>query len=195
MVIERGKENDCKDCRLHKTRSKVVFGRGNKEADIVFCGEAPGRDEDETGRPFVGKAGKLLNIIIKGIGLNRKDVFITNACLCRPPNNRRPFPSEIKACRARLLKTLRQRGKLVVLLGRSASKAVLGCNDLAWGRPYYSKKIKKFCVTTKHPSWYLYGNQKYLHFGIIEIKSAIEEAKQLSRFKREERRKMLCKIS
>ena len=80
----------CKNCDLHKTRNNTVFGEGNESAKILFIGEAPGKDEDKEGKPFVGRAGKLLTEIISSIDLTRRDIYIANTIKCRPPNNRNP---------------------------------------------------------------------------------------------------------
>jgi uracil-DNA glycosylase len=88
----------CVRCPLHKTRTTVVFGAGNADADLMFIGEAPGANEDRMGLPFVGQAGKLLDKLLVEIGLERQDVFIANTLKCRPPDNRDPHPNEIEAC-------------------------------------------------------------------------------------------------
>jgi uracil-DNA glycosylase len=89
---------DCLRCPLSQTRTQVVFGAGDADADLMFVGEAPGRSEDEAGLPFVGQAGKLLDRLLADIGLERREVFIANVLKCRPPNNRDPMPAEIEAC-------------------------------------------------------------------------------------------------
>jgi DNA polymerase len=89
----------CPRCPLSKTRTKVVFGAGNADADLMFVGEAPGAEEDRTGLPFVGRAGKFLGELLEGVGLSREEVFINNVLLCRPPGNRDPQPEEIEICR------------------------------------------------------------------------------------------------
>lgn len=88
----------CKKCFLHRTRNKPVIGKGNHSAKVIFCGEAPGYWEDQKGEPFVGKAGKVLDALLESIGLERADVYIANLLKCRPPENRDPNISEIKAC-------------------------------------------------------------------------------------------------
>jgi uracil-DNA glycosylase len=88
----------CTRCALHQTRTTVVFGAGNADADLMFIGEAPGANEDRVGLPFVGQAGKLLDKLLAEIGMERADVFICNVLKCRPPNNRDPHPNEIEAC-------------------------------------------------------------------------------------------------
>jgi uracil-DNA glycosylase len=95
-VFEEARE--CVRCPLHQTRTTVVFGAGNADADLMFVGEAPGANEDRIGLPFVGQAGKLLDKLLAEIGMERTDVFIANTLKCRPPDNRDPHPNEIEAC-------------------------------------------------------------------------------------------------
>ncbi|MEO0143920.1 MAG: uracil-DNA glycosylase [candidate division WOR-3 bacterium] len=121
-ILEQFEEKikNCMKCELHKTRTKFVFGSGNPYARIVLVGEAPGYEEDKTGKPFVGKAGKLLTQILEEIGIDReKDVFITNVVKCRPLNNRDPKENEILTCKPYLdyqIKIISP--KLIVALGR-----------------------------------------------------------------------------
>src|SRR6266849_4920883 len=91
--------NGCTKCPLAETRTQVVFGVGNRDADLVFVGEGPGAEEDRQGIPFVGRAGLLLTRLIEGIALTRDDVYICNVVKCRPPGNRDPLPVEIESCR------------------------------------------------------------------------------------------------
>jgi DNA polymerase len=98
-LVELYKEvQRCEKCPLHETRTKVVFGAGNADADLMFVGEAPGAEEDRQGLPFVGRAGQLLNQLLEEIGLSREEVFIANVLKNRPPGNRDPLPPEIQAC-------------------------------------------------------------------------------------------------
>jgi uracil-DNA glycosylase family 4 len=99
-VYEEARE--CVRCPLHQTRTQVVFGSGNANAELMFVGEAPGANEDKQGLPFVGQAGKLLDKLLEEIGLARADVFICNVLKCRPPNNRDPHPNEIETCQGYL---------------------------------------------------------------------------------------------
>src|SRR3989344_4349215 len=109
---------DCK-CELKETATQGVPGHGNGEAEIVFIGEAPGRDEDREGKPFVGAAGKFLNEMLESINLKREDVYITNVVKYRPPGNRDPLPEEVKACAKWLEEELQIiKPKLIVFLGR-----------------------------------------------------------------------------
>ena len=94
----------CTRCPLHQTRTNVVFGAGNADADLMFIGEAPGANEDRMGLPFVGQAGKLLDKLLGEIGFEREEVWICNVLKCRPPDNRDPHPNEIEACREYLLR-------------------------------------------------------------------------------------------
>lgn len=115
------------ECPLRASRNKLVFGAGNANADIMFVGEAPGAQEDETGLPFVGRAGQLLAKLLGEIGLERKDVFITNCLLCRPPGNRDPLPEEIDECKPYLLKRIELiEPKVICTLGNYATKLLTG---------------------------------------------------------------------
>jgi uracil-DNA glycosylase family 4 len=113
----------CERCSLAKTRTKVVFGAGNANAELMFVGEAPGANEDRQGLPFVGAAGKLLESLLGEIGLSRSDVFICNVLKCRPPGNRDPRPEEITACRGFLERQLQLvRPSVVCTLGNFATR-------------------------------------------------------------------------
>jgi DNA polymerase len=117
----------CTRCRLAQGRTQVVFGVGNPDADLVFVGEAPGFHEDQQGYPFVGAAGKLLDKLLAGIGLTRRDVYIANTLKCRPPGNRDPMPDEIEACESYLFRQLSIiEPKLVATLGNFATKLLSG---------------------------------------------------------------------
>jgi uracil-DNA glycosylase len=116
----------CTRCRLHQSRTQVVFGQGDPDADLMFVGEAPGFHEDRQGIPFVGPSGQLLNRLLEGIGLRRQDVYICNVVKSRPPQNRDPLPDEIAACRPWLDAQVRLVDpKVVVTLGNFAAKTLL----------------------------------------------------------------------
>ena len=109
----------CQACELSKTRTQVVFGVGDPEAEVLFIGEAPGKNEDEQGEPFVGRGGKLLDEMLAMIGLRRKNIYITNSVKCRPPENRDPLNTEKDACRGYLRRQVKlMRPKIIVCLGR-----------------------------------------------------------------------------
>jgi len=121
---------NCTLCPLSQGRTQVVFGVGNPDADLMFVGEAPGRDEDAQGEPFVGKAGQLLTKIIEAMGFQRSDVYIANVNKCRPPNNRAPLPDEMDACRPFLLRQIDIiQPKVVCLLGATAVRGLLQSKD------------------------------------------------------------------
>jgi len=117
---------DCKRCQLSEGRKHIVFGTGNPDADLVFVGEAPGKDEDLKGEPFVGKAGELLTRIISAMGLTRDDVYICNVIKCRPPANRDPLPVEVETCEPFLQEQLRIiKPRVICALGTFASQSLL----------------------------------------------------------------------
>ncbi len=119
--------SDCTRCSLSKSANHVVFGFGNEKSEVVFVGEAPGYHEDKEGKPFVGAAGQLLTNLLKSIGINRDDIYITNVLKCRPPGNRDPLPEEIEACKPLLMKQLEIIApKVVVTLGSFAARVILG---------------------------------------------------------------------
>ena len=116
----------CQACPLYKTRTNAVFGTGNENAKLVFVGEAPGADEDQQGKPFVGKAGQKLTQIINAMGLSRDEVYITNVLKSRPPNNRNPLPLEIEACEPFLIAQLKLiNPKIICTLGTFATQTLL----------------------------------------------------------------------
>ncbi len=122
-----GEASGCLRCPLSESRTKVVFGSGNADADLMFVGEAPGAEEDRRGLPFVGRAGGLLNEMLAEIGLSRDDVFIANVLKCRPPGNRDPQPEEIESCRPYLFEQVRLiEPRVVATLGNFATKLLSG---------------------------------------------------------------------
>lgn len=154
---------DCTRCRLHQSRTNIVFGEGNPKAKIVFVGEGPGAEEDLQGRPFVGRAGQLLTQMIEktaereGIPLKRSDVYICNVVKCRPPNNRTPLPDEIETCSQFLFRQLMViRPKAICALGSTAARALLGTREGVTklrGKWYYWRDIP--VMVTYHPSYLL----------------------------------------
>jgi uracil-DNA glycosylase family 4 len=148
---------DCQRCRLAAGRKTIVFGQGNPHAALVFVGEAPGADEDEQGLPFVGRAGQLLNRLIKFIGMKREEVYICNIVKCRPPQNRTPQPDEIEACSPFLFRQIEAiRPRLVCCLGAPAVRTLLGIKEgitKIRGRFYDYGNTKAFVAF--HPAYIL----------------------------------------
>ena len=145
---------DCQRCPLWKSRTNFVFGAGNEKAELAFIGEAPGRDEDLQGEPFVGRAGQLLTRIIEAIQFRREDVFIGNILKCRPPENRDPLPEEIESCLPILDAQLRIiRPKVICTLGRIAAQTLLQTNaslSRLRGRVHNVRGVKT--IVTYHPA-------------------------------------------
>jgi uracil-DNA glycosylase family 4 len=126
----RRRASQCVKCKLHETRTTVVFGEGDPRARLLFVGEAPGHDEDIEGRPFVGRAGQLLTRIIESIGLTRDDVYIANILKCRPPDNRNPLPEEIACCLPYLTEQIELiRPRIICALGACAAQTLLGSTE------------------------------------------------------------------
>ncbi|HUJ22774.1 MAG TPA: uracil-DNA glycosylase, partial [Bryobacteraceae bacterium] len=154
---------DCKRCRLHEGRNKLVFGTGNEQAKLVFVGEGPGADEDEQGLPFVGRAGQLLTQMIEGtarkegIPLVRADVYICNVVKCRPPENRTPQPDEMEICGQFLYRQLQAiRPKAICALGSTAAKALLGTKEgVTRLRGKWQRWRDLPVMVTYHPSYLL----------------------------------------
>ena len=152
---------NCMNCKLGKTRTKFVFGKGNPNADIMLIGEAPGQDEDLQGIPFVGKAGQLLDKILAAAKLSLNDVYIANILKCRPPNNRDPELEEINECIIYLKKQIEFiKPKMILALGRVAGKTLLGAET---SLSKMRKKIHSFenieMMVTYHPSALLRNQQ------------------------------------
>ena len=121
---------DCTRCKLHKGRTNLVFGVGNPRAELMFVGEGPGADEDAQGEPFVGRAGQLLNNMIKAMGLRREDVYIANIVKCRPPGNRTPETDECETCSPFLMRQIATiKPKVIVALGATAAKNLLAISS------------------------------------------------------------------
>lgn len=157
---------NCKKCKLYSNRSNIVFAVGNKEADIMFIGEGPGADEDREGKPFVGKAGKLMNEAFKGIGINREEVYIANIVKCRPPQNRVPEDDEANACLNYLRnQVILVKPKIIVLLGNTALKNILGKEySITNMRGKWIEKKGIMYMPTWHPAALLRDENKKIEF-------------------------------
>jgi uracil-DNA glycosylase family 4 len=148
---------DCTRCRLHKTRRHIVFADGNPKAQLVFVGEGPGADEDATGIPFVGRAGKLLTQMIQAMGLQREDVYICNVVKCRPPENRQPQPDEVATCGPYLVRQLEVvNPKVIVCLGATAAQTLLETTTgISKFRGQWQDFRGKKLLATYHPAYLL----------------------------------------
>lgn len=154
--------HNCRKCRLCKGRNNVVFGQGDPNADIMFIGEGPGREEDMQGLAFVGAAGKLLTKAIEGIGFKREDVFIANIVKCRPPNNRNPQEDEMEACipylrwQVKLIKP-----KIIVCLGSISGKNIIDKNlRITRQRGQWVERKGYKIIPTFHPAALLRDESK-----------------------------------
>jgi uracil-DNA glycosylase len=149
----------CDKCALRANRTHFVFGEGNPDAEIMFIGEAPGADEDRTGRPFVGRAGQLLTKIIEAMGLRRQDVYIANICKCRPPENRAPEPSEMACCVPFLLKQIEIiKPKIIVAMGRVALQGLFDTSEsITRVRGIFREYKGIRLMPTFHPSYLLHN--------------------------------------
>lgn len=149
----------CTQCELHRGRTQTVFGVGNIHADWMLIGEAPGKEEDRQGEPFVGRAGKLLNAMLEAVGLDRKQVMIANILKCRPPNNRDPRPEEVSACESYLKQQIAMVNPRVILaLGRIAAQNLLKVDTPIGkmrGRRFEYPGTAIPVVVTYHPAYLL----------------------------------------
>ena len=170
--------NNCKKCRLCKNRNNIVFGEGNKSAKLMFIGEGPGADEDIQGRPFVGKAGKLMNMAFEAVGIERKDVYITNIVKCRPPSNRNPENDEAMACLDYLRnQVILIKPEIIVLLGSVALKNILGQEyGITASRGKWVQKKGILYMPTWHPAALLRDETKKIDF-IKDLKEVVEKMK------------------
>ncbi|MGB5300174.1 MAG: uracil-DNA glycosylase [Thiogranum sp.] len=149
----------CTLCDLHTSRTQTVFGVGNRNADWLLIGEAPGRDEDQQGEPFVGRAGQLLNAMLQAIGLQREQVYIANILKCRPPSNRDPRPEEVVCCEPYLMRQIEviQPG-LILALGRIAAQNLLNTETPIGklrGRVHQFRDTGIPLIATYHPAYLL----------------------------------------
>ena len=171
---------DCQKCKLCQTRKNIVFGEGNRDADIMFIGEGPGADEDAQGRPFVGKAGQLMNKAFQGLGIDRNSVYITNIVKCRPPANRVPEDDEAEACLNYLRnQVMLVKPKLIVLLGSTALKNILGKEyGITACRGKWIEKKGILYMPTWHPAALLRDENKKIDFW-LDLKQVQEKCKNL----------------
>ena len=169
----------CNKCKLCKTRQNIVFGTGNKKAKLMFIGEGPGADEDRLGEPFVGRAGKLMNLAFETLGIDRNEVYIANVVKCRPPGNRNPEEDEAVACLDYLRnQVILVQPEIIVLLGSVALKNILGkeYGITASRGKWVEKKGIKY-MPTWHPAALLRDETKKIDF-IKDLQKVVEELQE-----------------
>lgn len=166
---------NCNKCKLCVNRKNIVFGQGNKNADIMFIGEGPGADEDIQGLPFVGKAGKLMNMAFEGLGIKREEVYIANIIKCRPPQNRVPEPDEAESCLNYLRnQVILVKPRVIVLLGSTALKNILGKElSITASRGKWIEKKGIYYMPTWHPAALLRDENKKIEFW-RDLKSVVD---------------------
>lgn len=160
LETTRQKVIECTKCELSKTRTNAVPGKGNFQSDVIFVGEAPGRNEDKNGEPFVGIAGQRLNLALENAGVSRESIYITNVVKCRPPNNRVPTISERNTCQDYLQKEISIiKPKIICILGNTAFNSILGGSEITKYRGKIVKKDKQFYFLTVHPAATIYNQE------------------------------------
>lgn len=170
---------NCNKCKLCTNRTNIVFGVGNKEADIMMIGEGPGEDEDKQGKPFVGKAGQLMNKALTGLGIKREELYIANIVKCRPPSNRVPEQDEAEACLNYLRnQVILVKPKIIVLLGSTALKNILGKEySITAMRGKWIEQKGIYYMPTWHPAALLRDENKKIEFwnDLKEVRKKEEE--------------------
>ena len=179
--------NHCQRCALGATRTHAVVGRGNPRAPIMVVGEGPGQNEDETGLPFVGRAGQLLTKILESVRLTDEDVYITNIVKCRPPGNRTPETDEIAACRPYIMEQIRLIDpKILLLTGASAVRGLTGDKrGITKIRGQWIEWENRLCMPVLHPAYLLrnpsrdQGSPKWLMWQDIQlVRNKLDEIQQ-----------------
>jgi len=171
---------ECTKCELCKTRTNSVPGKGNFQSDIIFVGEAPGRNEDKSGEPFVGIAGQRLTLALQEAGISRESVYITNVVKCRPPNNRVPTISERNTCIDYLQKEISIiKPKIICILGNTAFNSILGGSEITKYRGKIVKKDNQIYFLTVHPAATIYNQEliSVLNKDISKLFGLIRELK------------------
>lgn len=154
--------NNCSRCRLCKGRTNVVFGKGSRDAKLMLVGEGPGQDEDMSGKPFVGKAGQLLDKILEAAAIDIRDIYIGNIVKCRPPGNRVPTPDEAQACLSYLRNQVHLiKPKIIVCLGATAAKYIIDENiKITRDRGQWTERKGYWILATYHPAALLRDESK-----------------------------------
>ena len=181
--LEKIRENviECERCDLCKNRTNAVPGKGNFQSDVIFVGEAPGRNEDQTGEPFVGIAGKRLTLALQNVGITRESIYITNVVKCRPPNNRVPSVVERNTCKEYLQKEISIiKPKIICILGNTAFNSILGGSEITKYRGKTVRKNNQIYFLTVHPAATIYNQELIgvLKLDIIKLFETIKELKK-----------------
>ncbi|NND86920.1 MAG: uracil-DNA glycosylase [Nitrosopumilus sp.] len=169
----------CVKCDLCKTRTNSVPGKGNFQSNVIFVGEAPGRNEDKEGEPFVGVAGKKLSSALEKIGVSRDEVYITNVVKCRPPSNRVPTKNERDTCQDYLKQEISIiKPKIICILGNTAFNSILGGSEITKFRGKLVRKDNQYYFLTVHPAATIY-NQELIEVLNGDIKKLFELIRDL----------------
>ncbi len=176
----RQKVANCTKCELAKTRTNSVPGKGNFKSDVIFVGEAPGKNEDKNGEPFVGIAGQRLNNALENAGVSRESIYITNVVKCRPPKNRVPTTLERETCADYLQKEIAIiKPKIICILGNTAFNSILGGSEIIKYRGKIVKKDEQIYFLTVHPAATIYNQDLIMTLkeDIIKLFDLIKELK------------------
>ena len=175
---------ECIDCELCKTRTNAVPGKGNFQSEVIFIGEAPGRNEDKKGEPFVGVAGTKLTYALDSAGVSRDSIYITNVVKCRPPNNRVPSVSERNTCRKYLQQEISIiKPKIICILGNTAFNSILGGSEITKYRGKVVRKEDQLYFLTVHPAATIY-NQELIEVLQSDISKLFEIVRELKNGKK-----------
>ena len=179
LKVIQEKVKTCKKCDLCNTRKNSVPGKGNQKTDIIFVGEAPGKNEDLCGEPFIGTAGKRLNDALEEVGLTRSSIYITNIVKCRPPNNRPPNDIEKAMCSNYLeVQISIINPKIICLLGNTPFYSILGGKEISKNHGKFISKDNRMYFVTFHPAATIY-NQKLVKVFKNDIKKLMNELQKI----------------
>ena len=184
--IEQIKEEviKCTKCELSETRTNSVPGKGNFKSDVIFVGEAPGKNEDEKGEPFIGIAGKKLSSALENAGVSRDDIYITNIVKCRPPSNRVPKTNERETCQEYLKQEISIiKPKIICILGNTVFNSILGGSEIMKYRGKVAQKDKQLYFISLHPAATIY-NQKLVDVFKKDIKKLFKITRELKNDKK-----------
>ena len=174
----------CTKCELSETRTNSVPGKGNFKSDVIFVGEAPGKNEDEKGEPFIGIAGKKLSDALENAGISRDDIYITNIVKCRPPSNRVPKTNERETCQEYLKQEISIiKPKLICILGNTVFNSILGGSEIMKYRGKVAQKDKQLYFISLHPAATIY-NQKLVDVFKKDIKKLFKITRELKNDKK-----------